>query len=330
MQQVEQTTHYMPKWGLWRNLRSRARSFLIPYTNRIENHPVYHMEIRRQRSDRSLATLLQYSMTWLAIIGGVLVTVWLMVFISELQASDRYFEAQGSDTILKWLLYIGVGGSLLLDFSAIIASVGGINRDRTTTTWNLLQVSAIRRFDVIVVKHTIAQIRVWRMVAIIGSVRVATVIIIFLYALGYTLWQDGIGLLLEDLTRALLEQPLETLLSVYVLVTAAIVYVAEILWRVRGVTAIGTVVSARVRETTTSVLAGFGGMAAMWISQAILIGALLWLTDIVAERIEPADDMGILVMLAGFASWYTVVIYGYYTNLRALCLRQAMRHAFRE
>jgi hypothetical protein len=333
MQQAQQTPRRLPKRNSWRDLRSRTRNFLIPYADRIENHPVYHMELRRQHTNQTLATLLRYSAIRLAIIGGGLVMVWLLVFISELATSRDtwgYIETSTSDTLLKWLIYVGLGASILLDFSAIVASVGGINRDRTTATWNLLRVSAIRRFDVIVVKHTIAQMRVWRMVAIIGSVRVATIVILLLYLLGQTLWREGIGLLLEDMVRALWEQPLEALLSVYILMTAALVYIAELLWRVRGVTAMGTTVSARVRDTSGSLLAGFGGIAAMWISQGIVAGALVWFTGFVAERIDPVDDLGILVMLAGFTTLYAVVIYGYYAGLRAWCLRQATRHAFRE
>lgn len=334
MQQAKQTTHFPPRWeNFGHSVRSKARSLLIPYANKIEEHPVYHMELRRQRSDRSLSTLLQYSLARLTVIGGVLVTIWLMVFISELEAVNNtrgYFETQTSDTILTWSIYIGLGASILLDFTAIVASVGGINRDQSTATWNLLQVSAIRRFDIIVVKHTIAQLRVWRIVAIISSVRIATVVIAVLYVLGQTLWHDGIGLLLEDLTRALMEHPLETLLSLYILGITAVVYVAEVLWRVRGVTAIGTAISARVKSPTSSVLAGFGGVVTLWISQAIVIGVLFWFTDFVAGRIDPVDDLGILVVLAGFATLYTIVIYGYYTSLRAWCLRHSVRHAFRE
>jgi hypothetical protein len=333
MQQAQPTTRRPPKREAWCDLQSRTRNFLIPYADRIENHPVYHMELRRQRGDRTLATLLRYSATRLAIIGGVLVTIWLMVFITEMATSRDawgYIETSTSDAILMWLIYIGLGASILLDFSAMIASVGVINRDRTTATWTLLRVSAIRRFDVIVVKHTVAQMRVWRMVAIIGSVRVATIVILLLYLLGQPLWQEGIGPLLEELVRALWEQPLEALLSVYILATAALVYIAELLWRVRGVTAMGTTVSARVRETTASLLTGFGGITAMWISQAMVAGGLVWFTGFVAEGIDPVDDLGVLVMLAAFTTLYAVVIYGYYAGLRAWCLRQATRHAFRE
>jgi len=290
-------------------------NFWIPQSALIRQHPLYRLERQRQ-GGIALADLSRHSLSLLAEICAVIVGFPLIVLI--------YTGNFGAITLAiydiwssMWLL-VGIVAVIVLDVAGVWVSVGSINRDRPTMLWNLLRATPLLRWQIILVKHTVAQTRVWNLVIAILGMRVGVVII-------------GGGYWVKPLLGAFHHDPVRGIFILYMLLILMAMYILEPLWRVRAMVAVGIVISARVQDSFMSVLAGVGSIGFLWLTQGIgLLILLRFLSHSIAFDLGNGLDGSGLIMAAGLLSIYVAITYTYYNQLRLRCLHRAVKDAFRE
>ncbi len=70
----------------------------------------------------------------------------------------------------------------LVDCAGIAVAVGGISGELITGRWDLLRLTLLRVERLIAAKHGTAQIRAWRLMALVVGVRVGAVtLLVFMY-----------------------------------------------------------------------------------------------------------------------------------------------------
>lgn len=320
----------MPKSTWQRRLSDRVLNFLIPHGAAFLNHPIYALEVRQQRSQRTLRHIVPYTTSRVGIITGILLAIWLCILAYHNGSADwyTYSASDTSESLFLWVFYASAGLNLLLDFFGVVATAGSINREKTSTNWDLLTVTTVRQETVIRAKHIAAQVRIWRLVTLIFGLRMGFTTWGLLHTAGTSIWFNGLGHFIQEAIDEFRHEPVETPLALYLFALIFVVYMLESLWRARLVTAIGLAASARIQNTTSAILAGFAGVVLMWITQAIILIAMFWLSFEIGNYSAMYDDDAIVVIITLVMSGWAAVIYGYYRLVRERLLKWATRRAF--
>lgn len=286
-------------------------NFWIPRSAMIQQHPLYPLERRRQ-GGIALANLPRHSLS-------LLVKIWVVIVGFPLIALIYTGNFATITDIWSYMwLFIGIVAVVALDLAGVWVSIGSINRDRPTMLWNLLRATPLLRWHIILVKHTIAQTRVWNLVIAILGIRLGVVSL-------------GVGYLAMPLLEVFHHDPVRGLLILYMLLLLMAMYTLEPLWRVRAMVAFGIVISARVQDSFMVVLAGLGSLGFLWLTQGIgLVVLLRFLSHSIAFDLDNGLAVDGLIMAAGLLTVYAAIVYTYYNQLRLRCLRRAVKDAFRE
>lgn len=132
---------------------------------------------------------------------------------------------------------------------------------------------------------------------------------------------------LEDLSNSFVNYPIEFSTSLLTLIIFTIIYLIEPLWRMRALTALGMAISAQIHNLVFSTLAGLGSLLAVWISQALIMGGIIWSLFAILPGVNGAvSGLCCLLMACIFTAF---VIRIYYNRLRNWALTQAIQNAFR-
>ncbi len=287
-------------------------NFLFRDVPHISKHPIYTVEARRYRPPfREFDTFRRYSQKWL-----LHAFLWPMAFYALLYVTGR-MEALMMARI--WLVILSFFLPLVLDFTSILASVNLILKDRKNEHWNLITLTTLNRDEVITAKHLLAQMRVWRFTLVIIGLRCSLVVL----ELGINVW-DSIYLGRNILATMFVD----SVLIFLTICMGVVVYILEPLWRMRAVTGVGMMISARLRSLQMAILTGMGGLLLMWMGQGITMYLYAAFTATLTRNMWrgglTADLMLTILLVMGLG----LVIFGFYWLMRLLALRGAVHHAF--
>ena len=286
---------------------------LTPH-QRLSHNPLFALETRRVRWGGSAKAMTDYSIVLVGAICVVVVLVWLVIRLSE------RFPSRVNDFSLI-LLGASLIASLLLDYRCIATALGSINGEIAANRWDLLRLTEINPRQIVAAKFGAAQVRVWRLMTLITSLRIAVALTLGISVLGIA-WQDttaGVRTTGEIIS---------SLLGQLVLIVVAVIYVVEPFYRMRVVTALGVAISARARSHVSSVLVGVGALAALWLAQGIVITAMAFAVSAILvplALVEYSVNSLIFCAPSVFLVILVATFYGFYSAVQAWSLRYAER-----
>jgi len=277
---------------------------LTPFSETEFDHPIFRYETRRLRYADTIADFLRYTLRWIG--TGVLFAFGLMGAIAALALRS---EAQLDPTFWGSTCTFALAASgifgLALDYTSASAGLPAFGHELVSGRWQLLRLTPLREASIILAKHAAAQLRVWRLVMLMIGLRGGLLLI----------WV--IALLIAG------DSPMLIALAFTIIsISAALEPIA----RLRGYSALGVYVSARV-------ISGMGGQLLLW-----LYLSAFWFIQIVllVALISLIGPFALLMMLSRDASWTAiwmvfvpataVVFIGLALTVRAWALRATARY----
>lgn len=210
--------------------------------------------------------------------------------------------------------------SIPLDYVSITASLKSISGEIASGTWDLLRLTAVREGELVLAKHATTQLRAWRATMWVIGLRIITSLIA---AIGFfARYLDATN---PSVRNSLGFGLLFVVFSLVPFVVLFGIFALEPLWRMRAVTALGMVISARVRDGASAALLAVATVLALWIVQALVLvavvaglGVLLFVLFNVLGLCAPT-----ILPLIVFPT-----VYGFYSILKTWSLRQVARRLF--
>lgn len=292
--------------------------------------PVFWLETRHRRFVRNFS---RQSRFLVLVAVGFIVILWAIPLLNATPAgsSAGYYYASSyaftSSTTMGWLMVASIGFNFLLDMVCLAMSLNSISGDINRGHWDLLRLTPLRETEIISAKHAFVQIRSWRMTMWVIGLRIGIVVLVLLHLSIIPYLDEYENNFFEDLSRSFMEYPVEVSSSLFILSIFTIIYLVEPLWRMRALTALGMAISARIHNLVFSTLAGLGSLIAVWISQAMIMGGIIWgLFAILPGVNEAITGLCCLLMACIFTGF---VIHLYYSRLSDWALTQATQNAFR-
>ncbi len=296
--------------------------------------PLFKYAIRRVRWGETVRRLRHYNVRAALIVHALILGLWLLNLVAAASSyppptsygysAPGYYTYFQSTNTVTWLLLATIGMDIILDFACLVFAINSIGGEISAGRWDLLRMTPLREERVVEAKHGLAQVRAWRVMAVVLYARIATVILILLNVLVLPVLLDVSGLLV-DMFRFEFFNPLLLLFTVAIFLA---VYVIEPTWRMRALTAVGVAISARVHNIVFSLLAAFAAIVAIWISQAVIMGVIGWITiQFVAGSYELSIYMCV-VLAACIGTAF--IIRAYYTSLEGWALGYATRRIYHE
>jgi hypothetical protein len=207
----------------------------------------------------------------------------------------------------------------------MMTAVGSINGEVAARRWDLLRLTSLEHAQIVAAKYGAAQVRVWRLMALIIGSRIAVAL--------------TVGLIELVLVMTSTEAPTRTsgeivsvLLSQLILVILIALYVIEPFLRMRMVTALGMAISARAQQHALSVLVAIGTLVALWLAQGVIIAAIALGVSVIflpLALVEYSVNGLIFCSPLIFLILLLVAFFGFYSVVRAWGLRHAERWAAR-
>ena len=303
------------------------RQLLNPYPEVRPEHPLIVREARRLRWLKRAGSPERYSVKIILLI----ISIVLLLYVGWL----IHWWLQTPNRPLGWTIYIVstdflkilAGASLLasipLDFVSITSSLNSISSEIANGTWDLLRLTAVREGELVLAKHTTTQFRAWRTTMWVIGLRIAVFLIAAIVTIGaylaevssywqYRTVQESAAFFLVNLV------PFAALFGVFIL---------EPLWRMRAMTALGMVISARLRDDASAALLAIAMVMALWLTQAIVITAVVAGLSALLFVLS-ALSMGALCAPIAMVLVIFPTVYGFYSLLKTWSLRQVARHLF--
>jgi hypothetical protein len=268
-----------------------------PYAAIPADNPLFTYEARRIRWGQSAWQLIGYSLAAWSLIPFLMAGMWLLLLADypNLRVNlirDQYFFL---------LLLCGVGGNFILDMVSITTALSSISSEMRAGRWDALRMTNLCPQQFIAAKHAAAEIRAWRVMALVVSLRLSLV--------------------------AFLMIRVELLPSLFLLSGYCFVYILEPLCRMRALTAVGIAIAARMRNTACALLASSVVVLTTWIVQGSIIllvcGWLLVKYGVSSIPVLVCFQPLILVVLGW--SFYTLC-----RKVECWSLRHATTHIFRQ
>ncbi len=310
-------------------------SYQIPHTFIRSPNPVFEVELRRVRRLRSAASLTRYSravllVPFLALIAWWLLNVWAFAQASGYEKFAAYFAFTTACNILGIVIFLfALVMMLALDFYAVVVSINTIGHDISLGQLDLLRLTDIQAKDYVAAKYATAQIRAWRVLALEVAARLLGIVLIIAASTYMSSWSYGgccvysryvmVWPLVEEFANSLNTHPLRTLANAAVIGLLVAAYIAEPVWRMRAVTALGLAISARLRNLPVAALTAFGGLVFIHVVQTIFVDQLLRVTFISGSSVPGITKIALLIGL--------LVLF--YRALNMAALSSARRTAFR-
>jgi len=293
--------------------------------------PLFKYAIRRIRWGETVRQLRRYNLRAVLIVHALVVGLWLLGLITSggypptygYYTPGYYIYIQGVNTA-NWLLLGTIGLDIILDFACLVFAINSIGGEISAGRWDLLRMTPLPEERIVEAKHGIAQVRAWRVMAVVLFARVATVMLILFntFVLPPVL---GVSGPLADIFRYEFFNPLLVLITAVIFLA---VYVIEPVWRMRALTAVGVAISARVHSLVFALLAAFAAIVAIWINQALIIGIIGWITIRIATIIPDASIYMCAVLPACIGTAF--IVRSYYTSLAGWALGYATRRVYQE
>ncbi len=281
---------------------------------RLSHNPLFMLESRRVRWGESGRTLLRYNGRRVTAICAVLTLIWLLLAIG-----DREQAASADFTLL--LLAVSLLAALALDYTSMSAALRSINSEVVSGRWDLLRLTALSGAQIVAAKHGAAQVRVWRVMALIVGLQIVVSLTIICGVLLLLIRDQFLAYFVpSELATAVTGQ--------LMLVAGCIVFVIEPFWRMRAVTALGVAISARAHHPTSAVLSATGAVAALWLTQGLVALALAFgVTTLVLPLAVLEMTFNALVFCAPliFLVVSSATVYGFYSVVQTWSLRRAER-----
>ncbi len=308
-------------------------------TNRVYaamgDQPLFKYAVRRVRWAGTVEHLRKYNWRVALIVPVIVIGLWVLTvymawtayFYNQTGAATYYNSpsrvTDQSATFIGLLILISIGMDLILDFASLIFALNSIGGEVSAGRWDLLRLTPINEGRIIGAKHGLAQVRAWRVMALVLYTRFAAVALILLHAF-------LLPVLVGDAPSIFTSFRYDFSNTLLALVTAAIflaIYVIEPLWRMRAMTAVGIAISARVYSIVFALLTAFAAIVVTWITQVIILGIIGWFTaQVVGAFYLTAFMCGVLG--ACIATAYIVRLY--YRRLEDWALGYAIRRIHAE
>jgi hypothetical protein len=307
-------------------------------TNRVYaamcDQPLFKYAVRRVRWAKTVNQLRRYNWRAALIVHGLIIGLWaLLVYMSAANHyapnPNVYFlgsPVSQSANFIAILMLVSVGMDIILDFACLVFSITSIGGEVSDGRWDLLRMTPIHEESIIAAKYGLAQVRSWRVMALVLWTRTAAVILLLLQAFVLPILFGG-SFFLHDLFRYEFFNPLLILITFGI--TLAI-YVIEPVWRMHALAAVGIAISARVYSLVYAFLTAFGAMVGIWISQAVIMFFMGWITVQIANGLTYGylDMYMCAVLPACIATAY--IIRAYYANAERWALEYATRRIYYE
>ncbi len=285
---------------------------LPPCADVSPRHPLFKVELQRVRYFLDGYELFHASFRVARIVFIALFFLWLVAATSD--ANKSYSYATGVSTVIPLLFAVSILIDGFLDFACMVASVNGFSGEVIAGRWDLLRMTPLKAEEIIAVKHAAARIRVWRMTNVVFAIRLSWAL------LGLMTWWLNFGNRGEHLR-------LEHLFFYFTVLFVVMVYLMEPFWRAEVVTAIGLIISSRVRNGLSLSLSAIGAVMAFWIFQIVVIGSIFWCSgSLFAPFFSPVAqiDNGFLILFL-ICFYIAVVLYGFYATVKKFALNNLIR-----
>jgi hypothetical protein len=330
-------------------LLKRASDFFLPFRTNILASPLYLKEAPRTGYGLTARALRRYSLKWVFIMAAITLSVWIIGSLLSRPVDDKFRPSGTVATfdlfLLIMIVSIVAGG--LLDFRAVQAALNSIDSEANPAWWDLLRLTMLREDGIMRAKHASAQMRVWRLTMMIVGLRVGSVLTLALHILGMWAFQ-GENPFYEWMPYSLSERPLEfvVMASLLILIFAltATAYVIEPLWRLRALSALGLSISAFTRGGVFAVLIGLMAVFAVWITQLMVLAALLIGSSFVmlplsmaatsvtssGRVVYPLGLLPVAIIMLVYTLIAAVSVYGFYQLIQTWSLRRVIHRVFRD
>jgi hypothetical protein len=241
--------------------KSQLLFLVMPFADVDQRDPLFNYEVRHIRWGETEQRLRRFSrraaFLTLLLVGGL----WLFSVLST--PINSYSRLGNSMSFIAWMFVISIGANVLLDLATLIAGVAAISAPISSGLWDLLRLTPLRLEQIIQVKAALVEIRAWRMMIVIVALRLAVVGMLLVTVLFVSDWTG---------TRI----DFTLLITLAALVAFGLVYLVEPLWRMPAVAMLSLYVSARVQNLMYAFLLAFALEVALWITQAIVMGILIF------------------------------------------------------
>jgi hypothetical protein len=245
-------------------------------------NPVFSYDVQQVRRLRTSESLTRYGRLLLLVSYCLLMLWWLYIIVMFAQPSvdQRWIAYQNfySGIGVLWLAIPVVlpVAALILDVYSMAVTLNNIGHETSTGQLEMLRLTPLSANAYVAAKHSVAQIRAWRVLVVEVAVRMLSVVVIII---GFTFISEFYPYYVQiaplyEITRSFKYHPLGTTALLITLLIFVIVYIAEPLWRMRVLTAIGLAISARSRNLPFASLAGFGAIVMFHLVQVSIIVAL--------------------------------------------------------
>jgi hypothetical protein len=286
--------------------------------------PLFRTDARSTRWGASWTLLRRRFWRWgLQMLVLVVIGVALLVCQQVLERSTYFYQSPYNpyytftnimSSVLALVVFGSVAVNLLLDFVGVSAGLSTINSDFNQRRADLIRLTLLRPTEIVAAKHAVAQVRVLRMTFRIMWLRVWTVVLSILTL--FWVW-------IESLTRGNTRLP-DTLTTFSIIVIGGLTiatYVMEPYWRMKAITSVGVMQSARNLNGVNATLNAGMALIGFWIGQgAVLIGLVMLLQ--LLSMFYLTDQWYVFVAL--FACWalVTAAIYYFYAAITRNSLYQ--------
>jgi hypothetical protein len=247
------------------------------------------------------------------VVGVVIAALWLAALLTAPAYPVRYASyavVARSSEFLSLAFSLSLLSNFLVDLVAVWVALPSIDMGQNPIWWDLIRVTTLNPEKILAAKHAAAQVRAWRMMMVIVSVRVILVGLFVLTAIMFH-WRLGLIETSPDMFGILPG-----------LAILAATYVLEPYWRMRMMTALGLRIAARAPNLPMAILTGFGAILLVWILQMMIIFGLFFVLSF-------AMSFVLLLPSSGFVGLFVVccvaaiAIYAFYDGMRVRSLKNA-------
>lgn len=285
----------------------------LPHFQLDANNPLWNYELRRVLDADTLRTRTRRWFLW----GFTLPALFWFVYQIHISAQPEDWQQQ-STVFWFWqhlviLFWASLADKLILDFMAVIAGFRTSQHDFTSANWDLVMLTHLSSQKVISAKHSVSQIRVWRMMMISIGFRSGIITAGVLQIFITPILHEGIPKMDLDLEASLI-----SLVFLTALMMLALAYILEPRWRVATLTAGSIAVSTRKMSSTFQVLAGLGVIVTFLIAQAVILFFSIWATIIVGGLFFNMSEYSPITIGFFYVFWIGVLIVIFYTAYRRL------------
>jgi hypothetical protein len=255
----------------------------------------------------------------LVLYGGWLIWQWFMPgCVSNLYDRSSCWFSYATQNFMFFVGAVSLVAALPMDYVSMRAALNSINGEMISGTWDLLRLTAVREGELVLAKHAGAQLRAWRSMATVIGLRVAVALVSLIFFAHEYVWSTRrfgfdagapFGYFILNLL------PFALLYGVFII---------EPLWRMRAVTALGMVISARSTDASASALSAMGALLAFWLAQLVVAAAVVAGFSVLLFSIALFGIGALCAPLLALLVLFST-LYGFYSVLKTWSLRQVAR-----